>query len=314
MGFLLGVVLVCAVMFIAWFGYSQAQARGTLPNSGVSMSWSTSSQVSPTELRYRLIERFGEPFYCDPDLYPVARDVTIAVVRERVQSVGATDPERLRIVAIHLGIADPAVLTDDQARGVYDELKRLDAVTLESLDGQYRFRIRVAGDGRQGSAIAGVIDSGAAISNVSSEPDVQTCPRCLDADTAIDTPNGAVLVKHLRKGMLVWTMDRDGTRRPAAIVATVEQHVPRQHDMLHVALSDGRTLRVSPGHPIANGKPIADVAPGDFLDGAWVVAADRTRYQESATYDILPAGDTGRYWANGILLGSTLAEHPVTTR
>jgi len=30
------------------------------------------------------------------------------------------------------------------------------------------------------------------------------------------------------------------------------------------------------------------------------------RYAGEKTYDLLPAGDTGVYWANGILLGSTL--------
>jgi hypothetical protein len=29
-------------------------------------------------------------------------------------------------------------------------------------------------------------------------------------------------------------------------------------------------------------------------------------YQSADTYDILPAGSTSTYWANGILLGSTL--------
>jgi len=32
------------------------------------------------------------------------------------------------------------------------------------------------------------------------------------------------------------------------------------------------------------------------------------RYQETATFDILPSSSTGFYWANGILLGSTLKE------
>jgi hypothetical protein len=30
------------------------------------------------------------------------------------------------------------------------------------------------------------------------------------------------------------------------------------------------------------------------------------RYDGGATFDILPGGVTGAYWANGVLLGSTL--------
>jgi len=37
-----------------------------------------------------------------------------------------------------------------------------------------------------------------------------------------------------------------------------------------------------------------------------VVRADLVPYAGSATYDLLPAGPTTTYWANGILLASTL--------
>ena len=36
----------------------------------------------------------------------------------------------------------------------------------------------------------------------------------------------------------------------------------------------------------------------------WLV--ERLAYTGHATFDLLPAGDTGFYWANGILIGSTL--------
>jgi hypothetical protein len=37
------------------------------------------------------------------------------------------------------------------------------------------------------------------------------------------------------------------------------------------------------------------------------VSVERAAYGQPATYDVLPAGDTGFYWANGILLASTLS-------
>jgi hypothetical protein len=43
-----------------------------------------------------------------------------------------------------------------------------------------------------------------------------------------------------------------------------------------------------------------------MLDGAHIASVDRVAYAGGATYDILPAGATGTYWANGVLLGSTL--------
>jgi len=39
-----------------------------------------------------------------------------------------------------------------------------------------------------------------------------------------------------------------------------------------------------------------------------VVSIENAVYNGGATYDILPAGTTGLYWANGILLKSTLTK------
>src|SRR5439155_1009954 len=73
-----------------------------------------------------------------------------------------------------------------------------------------------------------------------------------------------------------------------------------------LVLSDGRTVDVSPGHPTADGRRVGDLVAGDAYDGAIVASADRVAYSGGATFDILPAGPTGAYWANGVVLGSTL--------
>jgi hypothetical protein len=38
-----------------------------------------------------------------------------------------------------------------------------------------------------------------------------------------------------------------------------------------------------------------------------VTVVEHVIYKGGATYDLLPGGSTGLYWANGILLKSTLA-------
>jgi hypothetical protein len=63
---------------------------------------------------------------------------------------------------------------------------------------------------------------------------------------------------------------------------------------------------VSPGHPLIDGRRAGDLAPGDGYDGATVVSAELIGYAGGRTFDVLPAGDTGFYWANGVLLASTL--------
>jgi hypothetical protein len=82
--------------------------------------------------------------------------------------------------------------------------------------------------------------------------------------------------------------------------------VPTTHLVVHLVLSDGRTVDVSPGHPTADGLPVGDLAFGDAYDGAIVLGAQRVAYNGGVTLDVLPAGSTGTYWANGILLASTL--------
>ena len=46
---------------------------------------------------------------------------------------------------------------------------------------------------------------------------------------------------------------------------------------------------------------------GDRLDGATIVAVLPVHLSDGGTYDLLPSGPTGDYWAGGVLLGSTLA-------
>ena len=139
------------------------------------------------------------------------------------------------------------------------------------------------------------------------EPTINQCPICLAGATRIDTPNGQMAVKELRPGMTVWTNDASGARLPAVIIKMVRVPVPASHQVVHLLLDDGRELFASPGHPMADGRLLGNLVPGDRVDGAHVVSAERIPYEETATYDILPSGETGFYWADGILMGSTLA-------
>ena len=46
---------------------------------------------------------------------------------------------------------------------------------------------------------------------------------------------------------------------------------------------------------------------GDMVDGSNVALWTLEPYSGGRTYDLLPAGASGTYWANGILLASTLS-------
>ena len=138
------------------------------------------------------------------------------------------------------------------------------------------------------------------------------CPICLSGDTRIATPSGDVRVRDLGAGSIVWTLDAKGKRVAAPVEATSRVPVAPGHRMAHVTFDDGREVSVSPGHPTcaAAAAPaltkVADLERGASYDHGTVRAAERVAYDGEATFDIRPAGPSGCYWGNGVLLGSTL--------
>ncbi len=139
-----------------------------------------------------------------------------------------------------------------------------------------------------------------------SKPPYGGCPICLASNTLIETSLGLVAVKDLKVGMPVWTTNKLGQRILGTIIKTSKVPVPPTHQMVHLVLTDKRELLASPRHPIIDGRTVGNLMPGDLYDGVSVVSTERVSYSEGATYDILPSGDTGFYWANDVLIGSTL--------
>lgn len=138
------------------------------------------------------------------------------------------------------------------------------------------------------------------------EHDDRICPICLSEDTVIDTPNGAINVKELKEEMSIFTQDSSGKKIIGTILETGKRMIPTVHIMVHIILDDNRELYVSPEHPTADGRLVHELATGDTLDGSKIKIAELVPYNGTHTYDILPSGPTGFYWANGILIKSTL--------
>jgi hypothetical protein len=263
--------------------------------------------LSPTELKYKILEQFPDFFFCDPDFYPIAREEEPVLVQQRFPALQANQ-EEFQAILNHNGLAGATTFTDDQKLLMYREHKKLNAIHFEAVEDKYQFQIQTGAEGQQGSVITGTIDGSGSIDLQKQEPAIPTCPICLAKGTLIDTPRGPIPVENLRIGDPVWTMDGAGERVAATILRTSHIPVPATHHVVHVTLSDGRELWASPGHPTIDGKSLGDLAVNDLLDGGRVINVERLGYTETATYDLLPSGDTGYYWANGILIGSTLAE------
>lgn len=158
----------------------------------------------------------------------------------------------------------------------------------------------------QGWLYEGTISKTGKITILKKEVSFNTYPICLTKGTLIDTPSGPVAVEELYPGMPVWTLDESGQRVAEPVVRTVVTPVPPSWMVVRLVLDDGRAVTASPGHPMADGQVLGDLRAGDALDGSKVVSCERLAYEEGATFDLLPEGASGLYWANGILLGSTL--------
>jgi Hint domain-containing protein len=265
-----------------------------------------SSSLSPAELKYRVLEESPDFFFCDPDYYPVAREDEMVLAGQRFPELQASQ-EEFQAILNHNGLGGQKTFTDEEKLLIYREHKKLAAIRFELVGDKYQFQIQTGTEGQQGSVIAGMIDGGGSIEIVQRDPSFPSCPICLASGTRIDTPEGPVAVEDLRAGATVWTMNASGQRVPATILETARVEVPTNHQMVHVVLNDRRELWASPGHPTAEGQALGDLKIGDFLDGARVTLLERLTYEGFATYDLLPSGDTGFYWADGILVGSTLS-------
>jgi hypothetical protein len=261
---------------------------------------------SAADLKYLLLSHFEDVFWCDPDFHPVGRPGQEEQnAMEQFPTIKDDDAEFSAILG-HLGISNRAEYSDEEKVAIYREYKKLTyAVQMTKSDDTYDFALRV-GEG-QGYSIEGTITASGEIRVLKQQTSFNTCPICLVRGSLIDTPHGSVPVEQLSKGMAVWTVDDSGKRVIGQVIEAVATPVASSFQVLSVRLNDGRTVIASAGHPTSEGKPLGDYQTGDNLDGSLVVGVEHLLYDGGATYDLLPSGGSGLYWADGILLKSTMA-------
>jgi hypothetical protein len=127
---------------------------------------------------------------------------------------------------------------------------------------------------------------------------------CASADTPIATDDGERPIASIQPGDLVYSADQGALR--LVPVLEVSRRAVFHHHVTELRLDNGSTLRMSAGHPLADGRLLRNLQAGDILEGATVVARSEIPYDEPFTYDIFPASDSHVYVAAGVLVGTTL--------
>lgn len=154
-------LLAIPVIFLCLVGWiqeqpgpvvSKAQGPAVSPPLGQIEPQSGSTEEPPDalekmtypELRYRLIERFGSPWYCDPDRYPVARGAREEAGAIKHFPAIRENARAFHLIAKHLGLEEKADLTTKQKVLVYHEFKKVqNAIQLEPDGNNFRFTFSV---------------------------------------------------------------------------------------------------------------------------------------------------------------------------
>ncbi|HYN69015.1 MAG TPA: Hint domain-containing protein [Candidatus Eisenbacteria bacterium] len=270
----------------------------------------SSAPLTTGQLRLALVDQLGQPWYCDPDEYPVARGDQQQRAIERFDEMRA-DVDNFQAATGRLGLDPNAELTPEEKLALYQLWKVLISIPLDPLDGdRYRFDYLAVpvGDATQGTRTTGTIDVNGVIAIDEQVPaGAPNCPICLARGTLIDTPAGPVVVERLQIGDPIWTMDVDGRRAAGVVIALGSTAAPLGHEVVRLSLADGRSVTASPGHLLADGRHLGDVRTGDIVDGSLVITASLVRYDGAETLDLIASGSSGGYYAGGIPLQSTLS-------
>jgi len=157
-------------------------AQSKPPSESAEEPFEAIEKMTHPELRYRLIDRFGSPWYCDPDSYPVARGPREEASAIRNFPAIQQDVPAFRLIAKHLNLPQQGGFTTQEKLFVYREFKKVQrAIQLDPDDANFKFALSVpqkhAGSYRaKGFRITGRLDSHGEFIETQRTPTILACP------------------------------------------------------------------------------------------------------------------------------------------
>ncbi len=151
--------------------------------------------------------------------------------------------------------------------------------------------------------------------------------RCMPNTARILSSRGEIQIDNIQIGDSVYTFNYFHGKIMEPIIQVNKILVQKDYIMTKITLEDGRCIQASPKHPIPIEKDylnssktqyeellFSEIKIGDYVDNSRVSSIELVNYNGGFTYDILPAGESGYYWADGILVGSTLYNNYISNK
>src|SRR2546426_8883879 len=163
--------------------------------------------LNTTQLKFAVIDSVGNPVYCDPDFYPIARQggEEANAVSSYPQIKADAEAYAAIVAHEHLPSGD---LTDAQKLALYRAWKLLRAVTLTLSGADYTFQYRVQSKGGTAAYEVGSgtvrVDGVVAVGSRTATG-APMCPICLAASPEIAAPRGPGCGAHVHVGTIAWT-------------------------------------------------------------------------------------------------------------
>lgn len=257
---------------------------------------------STADLKYSVIDNLGDPLVCtgwglpNPSFNPYG---------EYPRIVSDVPTYSAIIRREHL---PPTPLTSDQIDVVYRDWLKLNAIGLKRNGTAYDFEMfpGPTPSGALRSEMVGKVDLFGHVYDVHKGPAHGACPICLAANSVISTPAGPIPVSKIAVGIHVWSATADGRLVDGVVLETTSRLAAPGSQLIRVALADGRQVTASAPHEIADGRSLGSLRVGDEIQGLAITELAVVDDSLGFTYDLLPSGQTGEYWADGILMRSTL--------
>jgi len=115
-------------------------------------------------------------------------------------------------------------------------------------------------------------------------------------------------------GTLSMATDVDHGRVVDVPVLEIHRNPAANQHVVLVEIANGSVLEIGAPHPTGDGRTFGDLRANDLLGGVRIERVSVVSYSAPFTYDILPASDSGTYYAGGVLIGSTLGGEALSSR